>query len=332
MTDKPDRAPLFAGIFVLCGLILLGGLILEFGPLRHRMRDPYRIHAVFLDAQNLVKGAPVKRAGATIGRVATDPKLTGDLKGVQVDLEIYPEFMLPRNSRFRIGAVGLMGDSVIDVIPPPEPTGQFIQAGETVEGDLGGDLQSSATRITEQAVIVMTDIRSGLSELNRTLAKLNSGVLSDENLENFSGALRNLNAAIGKFDSEVLSEANTSGLAESIRTFQEATVRVSDAAEHASSALAKMDRAFDHLEPGVKGVAGATDSLRDAASALQSLLRDAREGTGLLHSLLNDRKLAEDFTRLIANLREHGILWYKNREKREPEPRSQRARPFSPRR
>src|SRR5690606_1895630 len=125
--------------------------------------------------------------------------------------------------------------------------GDFLRPGETVEGGLSSDLQASANRIIEQAVVVMTDIRGGLSELNRTLAKLNTGVLSDENLENFSASLRSLREVIGKFDAEVLSPENTKGLADAIRTFDEATRKVSIAAEHAGSALVKMDDAFDHL-------------------------------------------------------------------------------------
>ena len=47
MADNPQRTQLIAGIFVLCGIVLLGGLVLEFGPLRHWMRRPYTVHAFF---------------------------------------------------------------------------------------------------------------------------------------------------------------------------------------------------------------------------------------------------------------------------------------------
>ena len=35
MAESSNRTQLVAGIFVLCGLVLLGGLVMEFGPLQH---------------------------------------------------------------------------------------------------------------------------------------------------------------------------------------------------------------------------------------------------------------------------------------------------------
>src|SRR5689334_15627534 len=101
MAESNQRTQLVAGIFVLCGIVLLGGLIMEFGPLRHWMRKPYTIQAVFSDAQNLIKGAPVRRAGSPIGKVATAPELVENFKGVKVSLDIYPEFKIPKGSKLK---------------------------------------------------------------------------------------------------------------------------------------------------------------------------------------------------------------------------------------
>ena len=79
MNDTSNRTTLTAGLFVLGGLILLGTLIFQYGTLHHRLRKPYQLYANFLDAQNLIKGSPVKRAGATIGQVVTSPKLVEGL-------------------------------------------------------------------------------------------------------------------------------------------------------------------------------------------------------------------------------------------------------------
>ncbi|MES2708039.1 MAG: MlaD family protein [Verrucomicrobiota bacterium] len=314
MNDQSNRTTLIAGIFVLCGLSLLGGLIFQFGTLRHRMRQPYQIYANFLDSQNLIKGAPVKRAGATIGQVVTSPKLVDGLKGVQVTLEIYPEFRIPTTSPLRINSVGLMGDSVIDVGQPADAViGEFIHPGDTVTGSGSPDLTATANRITDEIMVVMRDLRTGLADLNKTVIRLNEGVLSDENLNNVAASLRSLKEAIAKVDHEVLSDANTNALKESITKFRTAMENVDAAAARANSAIAKFDKGMDGFGPAMKGAEGATLSLKEAATALKGLLSDARSGDGLLNAMLNNKALREDVIALVTNLRHRGLLFYKDK-------------------
>jgi len=55
--------------------------------------------------------------------------------------------------------------------------------------------------------------------------------------------------------------------------------------------------------------------LGDARKTVQSasqVFRDAREGKGLLPALLTDRELANDLRALVANLRAHGVLFYRD--------------------
>ena len=315
MADTSKRTQLIAGIFVLCGLVLLGGLILEFGPLRHWLRRPYTIHAVFSDAQNLIKGSPVRRAGSQIGKVSSSPELLDDLKGVRVTLDIYPEFEIPEGSQLRISSIGLMGDSAVDVMPPPpeQRTGKSVAAGTTLQGSSGSDLTAAAAKVSDEAIIVMKDIRTGIAALNETLARIQTGVLSEENLHNVSDSLKKLNAGLEKFDSKVLSEENTTALRDALALLKTTMQNASGASAKADSALAKIDKAVDHLGPGLKGFSGATASLDDAANALEALLKEARSGRGALFALLNDRELRDDIERLITNLRRHGPLFYKDK-------------------
>ncbi len=324
MNDKSNRTTLIAGLFVLVGLVLLGTLIFEFGSLKHQLRKPYSLNAVFLDAQNLIKGAPVKRAGATIGEVVTSPQLVDGLKGVKVSLEIYPEFQIPVGSPLRIESVGLMGDSIVNVGQPPQEllTGEFYKEGSTITGTGSQDLTAAANKITDEIMVVMRDLRSGLSELSRTVNRLNEGVLSDANLDNFSGGLKELRQSIQTFDNDVMGETNVTAVKESLADFRSAMAKVDAAASKADgvlakadSAMVKVDKAMDHLGPGLKGVEAVTASLRKTATAMEGLLQDARTGDGLMNALLNDEELRRDFAALITNLKQRGVLFYKDKEK-----------------
>ena len=332
MAESTQRTQLVAGIFVLFGLVLLGGLILEFGPLQHRMRKPYTIHAVFADAQNLIKGSPVRRAGANIGKLSAPPELDESLKGVRVSLEIYPEFRIPEGSSLKISTIGLMGDCAIDVVPPPPEklTGKFIEPGTTLNGVGGSDLTAAASRITDEATEVMKDIRNGIAELNKTISRINSGVLSDDNLRHVSESLAKVNATLERFDSRILSDENTAAVRDSLALLKSTLQNASSASAKADSAFAKIDRAVDQLGPGLKGFAGATKSLDEASNALEALLKEARSGRGVLFALLNNSELRDNLERLIANIRRHGLVFYKDRAPsslpQSPAPKPSRSR------
>jgi phospholipid/cholesterol/gamma-HCH transport system substrate-binding protein len=344
MNDSANRTTLTAGLFVLIGLILLGTLIFEFGTLRHQLRKPYDLNAVFMDAENLIKGAPVKRAGATIGVVATSPELVDGLKGVKVRLEIYPEFQIPVGSPFKIASIGLMGDSLIEVgAPPPELlTGVYYKSGETITGAGGVDLTATASRITDEVLVVIRDLRNGLKDLNITVGKLNQGVLSEDNLNNFSGGLRELRQSIHKVDTDVMSDSNLNSIKEALTEFRAAmenvnasSKRIDGVMQKADSAMAKVDKAVDQLGPTLKGAEGAAITLKQAAVALEGLLKDARTGDGLMHAMLNDEALRNDVVALVANLRKSGLLFYKDKEGRNKpapdQPPPPKAKPYGAR-
>ena len=340
MNDTSNRTTLIAGLFVLGGLVLLGALIFQLGTLRHRLRDPYVLYANFLDAQNLIKGAPVKRAGATIGQVVTSPKLVDGLKGVQVTLEIYPEFQIPVGSPLKINSVGLMGDSLIDVgqSPPELLTGEFLQPGTVINGTGNPDLSATATRITDEAMMVMRDLRNGLKDLNVTVGKLNQSVLSEENLDNISNSTRELRETLHKVDTDLLSDENLTSVKIGLLAFRQAMEKVNVSAgqvDHligkADSAATKVDKAMDNLGPALKGTEGATVNLKQAAAALEGLLKDARTGDGLMNALLNDETLRKDFAALIGNLKQRGILFYKDKTGREKEAPGPRVKPYGAR-
>jgi uncharacterized phage infection (PIP) family protein YhgE len=208
-----------------------------------------------------------------------------------------------------------MGDCAVDVVPPEADkiTGGVVAPGETLDGIRGTDLTAAATKITDEATEVMKDIRNGLAELNKTISRLNAGVLSDVNLQNISGSLTRLNSSLEKIDNELMTGENIAAVRESLALLKKTLENASAASVKADSALAKMDKAMDHLGPGVKGFAGATAALHDASDALEALLKEARTGRGMLYALFNNAELRDNFERLVANLRRYGMVFYKDR-------------------
>ena len=59
-------------------------------------------------------------------------------------------------------------------------------------------------------------------------------------------------------------------------------------------------------------VHGAVDAAEKMLESARALLARAQTGNGPIATLLNDRQLSENLKALVTNLREHGILFYKN--------------------
>jgi hypothetical protein len=55
------------------------------------------------------------------------------------------------------------------------------------------------------------------------------------------------------------------------------------------------------------------DDAKKTLDSAQALLAKAQTGNGPVATLLNDRQISENLKALVANLREHGILFYKNK-------------------
>src|SRR5205085_11774067 len=69
---------------------------------------------------------------------------------------------------------------------------------------------------------------------------------------------------------------------------------------------------------------------RKTFSAATQLIREARNGNGLLASLIKDSDMARDMRALIANLRAHGVLFYRDSAARatpSPSPAKRRSSP-----
>jgi len=117
-----------------------------------------------------------------------------------------------------------------------------------------------------------------VSDARTTVKKLNEETLSAQNLENLKASLQHLNQA-------------TNSLAESSK---------------------KLDGVIEHADSTMVSAKQAADGLQNAIADARKVLRSAMQGKGLVATLLNDQQLASDLHALINNLRNHGVLFYRD--------------------
>ena len=238
------------GIFLLLGIGLICTLIIIFGEVPDLFKPTYALTVEFPDASGLLKGSDVYLAGATIGKVTTDPHYIPDKGLVEVNLKIDKNVALRSDASFLIGSSGLLGDRFVIVKPKIYKDGDekadFVKDGDLIPGVTETsleDVMSSSKPLIDKA----NDIADQLDEMIRKL-----------NLDVFSGT-------------------STDDLKETI---------------------AKLRHMVDN---GDSMISNAND-----------LLAQAKTGQGALGRLINDKQVGDNLAAFIANLKEHGPIFYKD--------------------
>src|SRR4051812_10998906 len=105
------------GLFVLIGLALLGGLLLQFSKGTTFFRHTYDI---LLRSPNVGGGLKIKAsvlmAGVQIGTVS-DIKLGPAGTNVTITLRIFKDYVIYRDAKFYIEQSGFLGDQYVAILP-----------------------------------------------------------------------------------------------------------------------------------------------------------------------------------------------------------------------
>jgi ABC-type transporter Mla subunit MlaD len=269
------------GAFVFVGLALLAALVVQFGRVGEGFKTYYALTVRFSDASGLLKGSDVLLAGAKIGRVSGGPRLVREGNGVEVPLRIYDYVQIPAGSKFTVGSSGLLGDRFVNVSMPAGKPTSFVPKNSIIEGSR----ETGMDDLTREGGQLVSDLRAAVQNINGTVTRLNQEALSPENMNNLKGTFGHLNDA-------------TAALSVSSK-------KLDGVIDKADTAMSSVGKDADDLQLVI------TDARKTVQAATQ-VFRDAREGKGLLPALLTNQDLANDLRALIANLRAHGVLFYRD--------------------
>src|SRR6266481_6464804 len=262
------------GIFVFVGLAMLGALLVQFGRLGEGFKTYYLLTVRFTNASGLLKGSDVLLAGARIGKVAGGPRLVREGDGVAVPLKIYDYVKVPEGTKFSVGSSGLLGDRFVVVTPPPGQPKAYLPPNAYIDGTR----ETGIDDLTREGGALVTDLRGTVQKIDTTVDRLNQETLSSANMENLKSSMEHLNQATG-------------ALAESSK---------------------KLDGVIGQADSTMASAKKAADNLQNAIADTRKVLRSAMQGKGLVATLLNDQQVANDLHALISNLREHGVLFYRD--------------------
>jgi phospholipid/cholesterol/gamma-HCH transport system substrate-binding protein len=319
MEERDKKTELLVGLFLTIGLLLLGLLILQFGSVRELFKHTYEITVPFPDGTGIKDGTPVMLGGSKVGKVPRRPTLNENFNGVIIALEIYETVKIPSDAKFGIGTAGLLGDSYIEIRPTGKETKDYIPAGkeipkENVAGSGGiGALGDTAKDLGKKVDVAIDDIRLAVADLRVALKKINEGALADKNMEELKGSFAHLNSVLTRLDEKTLNDETSKHVKEAVASFKEAAKSLETSVKKLDPAFTKIEGVVDKADTVMVSADKAMKSIDESAAALGKIGDDLRKGNGLLPALIHDRALKNEFSMLITNLRQRGVLWYKDK-------------------
>jgi phospholipid/cholesterol/gamma-HCH transport system substrate-binding protein len=298
MSTENKGVEFYVGLFVVIGILFIGAMFVQFGGTTTSFQGHYRVTVEFPNASGIIKDAKVLLAGAAIGYVEDNPYLlVREGYGVGVKLKIRDDIKLPRESQFVVDQSGLLGDTYVDVLPPPtiDPN-NLITPEETIKGTTKPGLDV----LQQKGALVLTQLSGEIDSLQQLTDNLNKNILSPENTKNLSDTLEHLRQM-----SENLTTSTTK---------LDAILAKGDAAvEAAKQTFQTADKAAADLRDAMvdfkKTAQTASKTLESAKAFVESgtrILKKAEQGDGALGMLLTDDEAAANLKAFAENLRRSG--------------------------
>lgn len=313
MNNPSHGAEWKVGLFLFISLMVTAGLAVYFGKLGTGLEKHYEITVEFENADRLLAGADVYLSGSKVGVVKGPPQLIEGRYAVRVALKIKHTVRLPKKCKIVVGSAGFMGDVFVSVNPEKDAsTDDPIEPGAYI---LGGRQEGLG-----DLVEVMN---KRLVEFETTINKINKELLSDTNLKSLQATFDNLKATTENFkkastDLDQLvakgKDAMTSAK-EAMDTAKGAVGKLDGVLTKADNAFGKIDTALDGMKRTFTSVEKFSDSASKTMDSAKALLNKANSGGGALGMLLADKETAVNLKSLVRNLKERGILFYRDKEK-----------------
>jgi ABC-type transporter Mla subunit MlaD len=288
------------GFFMLLGLVAICTMVVYFGRLGDGFKKYYDLRVEYPNASGLFKGADVLLAGAKIGAVQDGPYVLDNMRGVYVILKIREGVQIPQGSAFAIGSAGLLGDSYVEITMPSKLDVEHyvaIAPGSTVVGVKEG---GGISELAGQGGELIDDVRTAVKHIDTVVQKLNNEVLTKETI-----------AAVGETMQNV--KTSTAEIKAASDKFGTVISGATDAMNKMTEAVSHITKTADKTTDTLAATKAAAISFDKTMVEIRLLVRDARNGKGALGTLISNRTMAENLQALVANLRRHGILWYKDR-------------------
>ncbi len=297
MKDTEKALEFKVGLFVLIGTCFIGAMILKFGLIGQGFTTFYQLDVEFPNGSGLIKNSDVQLSGARIGYVVEKPKVTQLMSSVTVPIMVQSSVKIPREMEFRVGSSGLLGDRFVEIVPTikfdpkkfdSNDPSQVYSPGEKIIGTQAGGLEALQKKGEE----VLDKLKDEIDTLKETTLKINNDFLSNTNQKNLTDTFANLKTT----------SAN----------FADASKNIKTVVQNAQGAVDSAKQTMETANGAANDLRTTIASARQTLDAAKAVIEKASQGNGLIATLLTNRELADNLKALVANLRQRGVLFYRD--------------------
>lgn len=279
------------GIFLLFGLVMLGGLTILFSRSTPFYKDYYELRLRSENVGGIKPGAKVLMRGVQVGLVK-GTKLNEGGRTVTIFLKIESAYKLYADARFEIEQAGFLGDQFISIYPT---------------ADLGYVLTNHADVVAkppfnmQEAVAVATEMLMKISQtttnLNAAVSDVRRLVLTEDKLNNLGAALEQLHTMTTEADATIkglrsLVASNSAPVSAAISNLNLFATQLPPLADYARSLVSNNET----------NIHTAIMNLEATTASLTNLMADLENGRGVAGQLLRNEQLAANLSAIAQNL------------------------------
>lgn len=262
-----------SGLVIFISIVIVLVSIITLAEKRIFFTKDYVIYVKFTDVIGLKDQSPVFMRGYRIGYVK---QVEFEQDYVKVRVDINKKYTIPRDSKFELNTISLLGEKAITIIPGPSP--EPLKAHDVTMGE-NKDIMNEMKKI-------LADVRTNMDqgEMNVRLRQLSESV-------NY------LHAILGKLNTQV-AKLDVDKYNAQIRSLGDAgagvTHFVQQNADSVTSALGKLSRAADELALFSKQASRLTSRLNEGEGSAGELLTKKEYIQNLNEAITEIRMLVDD--------------------------------------
>lgn len=277
------RYELKVGYFLVFGIIILVLSYFVLGSF-DLIKSGTSFKLKFNDLTGLSRSSVLELKGVKVGKIR-DIYLDKEGTGV-VDVWIEGRYKLPRDTRFFIKDLGIMGEKYIMVYPGKDTL--FIKKGDIINGELTPsfqDISKKANAIGDTAQVIINRIKDSIDP--ETISSLRTSMISLQKM------VENLNDLVGKNQKRI--DNTFVNIQKSSQNIQKLSNQDPEQIAHTLNELNKASRNLSYL----------SSDLRVTAKQINLLLLkiDSREGT--IGKLINDPSLYNNLNNLLIDMKQN---------------------------
>lgn len=284
------------GIFTMIGLSLLTGIIFYLNGFNFGKDKDYSFDITFNQVIGLKVGAGVSYAGIDVGRVSTIEAYKDKAK---VTVVIKGDMKIAKDSLFTISSDGLMGEKFVSIMPPRHPSGEYLVAGESVQGvdEKGLDY------LLSQAGVTLDDVRGLIKSMNDVLGNKKvqeSLVQTAVNLKELTGNMNQIMEVMA-----TLSVNNQQDIDKMIKNMSAMTDSMANAADEIELMINEFSgngETATNMKVAIANLSETSKSIKNMATNMETVIGDPQTAQNLKNIIQNANNISQRADNMMSKV------------------------------